>query len=111
MTPQTPNPPDLLSDEDLRWWADDADERYDDDDPPLMAAELLRAREVIRALIAGSYSDENPRAEGRDYLLLRALGPSLWGNAGGDYETLVRVRPDLARYLAALEALPQEDSR
>ncbi|GEM_PF-2576858 len=99
--------PVLLSNEDLRWWIGDG---YHPDaiDP---ADELLLAREVIRALIAGSYSDDAARAERRDYLLLRALGPSLWGNAGGDYGSLAVARPDLARYLAALEALPQEDSR
>jgi len=107
VTPQTPNPPVLLSDEDLRSWIDDG---YHPDaiDP---TDELLMAREVIRALVAGSYSDNNPRAEGRDYLLLRALGPSLWGYAsGGLVVPLGDARPDLARYLAALEALPQEDS-
>lgn len=77
---------------------------------PTTTSTAPSTREVIRALVAGSYSDDDPRAEGRDYLLLRALGPALWGDAGGDYETLVRVRPDLARYLAALEALPQEGS-
>jgi len=104
----TPNPePVLVSAKDLRS-LNLADNYIDGAIDP--ADELVLAREVIRALIVGSYSDNNPRAEGRDYLLLRALGPSLWGDAGGDYETLVRVRPDLARYLATLEALGPKDS-
>jgi len=100
--------PVLLSNEELRWWIDDG---YHPDaiDP---ADELLLARELLRALVVGSYGDDDPRAAGRDYLLLRALGPSLWGYAsGGLVVPLGDAKPNLTRYLAALEALPQEDSR
>jgi len=103
--------PVLLSAEDLRS-LNLADNYIDGAMDP--TDELLLAREVIRALVAGSYSDERDaaRAERRDYLVLRALGPSLWGYAsGGLVVPLGDAKPNLTRYLAALEALPQEDSR
>ena len=105
----TPNPePVLLSAEALHSWIDDG-YHADAIDP---ADELLLAREVIGALVAGSSNAERDaaRAERRDYLVLRALGPHMWGDAGGDYEPLGDIRPDLAAYLDGLEALGQEDS-
>jgi len=86
--------PVLLSNEDLRWWIDDG---YHPDaiDP---ADELLLAREVLTLLAKDIITDYG--------------GTPGWGFwHEGCYEPLGDIRPDLARYLAALEALPQEDSR
>jgi len=89
---QTSNEPDLVSDEDLRWWA--IDEELDDDSfnvPQLMAAELLAAREVLTLLVAGGLS----------------VGP-FGGGVLVWRRPLADVRPDLAQYL---DALPKEDSQ
>jgi len=99
MTPQTPNPPDLLSDEDVLWYSDDA--RYADsyDDTVRMASELVAARELLTLLAAGVLSV--PSVPG--------LARTIWCPQRG-WQMLAAIRPDLAAYLDALEALPKEDS-
>jgi len=98
---QTSNEPGLVSADGLRWWADDADERYDDDadEPPRMAAELLKAREVLTLLAAGVLSVPP----------VSSLARTIWCPQRG-WQPLAAIRPDLAAYLDALEALDQEDS-
>ncbi len=97
MTPQTPNPPVLLSDEALHSWAEDDDGYVDD--TTRMAAELLKAREVLTLLEAGVLSV--PSVPG--------LARTIWCPQRG-WQMLAAIRPDLAAYLDALEALPKEDS-
>jgi len=90
--------PDLLSAEVLYDWAAD---RYETSypDPPRIAMELLVAREVLTLLEAGVLSV--PSVPG--------VARTIWCPQRG-WQMLAAIRPDLAAYLDALEALPQEDS-
>ena len=89
--------PVLLSDDILRWWAED-DDGYVDDTVHL-AAELVAAREVLTLLAAGVLSV--PSVPG--------VARTIWCPQRG-WQMLAAIRPDLAAYLDALEALPKEDS-
>jgi len=81
--------PDLLSDEELRWYSDDA---YDD--TVRMAAELLKARELLTLMAVGVIADYG--------------GTPGWAIWHEDHlQPLADARPDLAAYL---DALPKERS-
>lgn len=89
--------PDLLPTDLLHFWADDVD--ADVDDTTRMAVELLVAREVLGLLEAGVLSV--PSVPG--------VARTIWCPQRG-WQMLAAIRPDLAAYLDALEALPKEDS-
>lgn len=90
MTPQTPNPPDLVHAALLRWLATDGlDPAPDTLEAGAMANELLLAREVLGLLTVGNlrrYFDNS--------------GWAFWHR--GRYEDLPDIRPDLAAYLNGL---------
>jgi len=89
--------PVLLSAEDLRS-LNLADNYIDGAMDP--TDELVLAREVLGLLVAGVL----------DVSSASGVGWAIWQPEKG-WQPLLDARPDLARYLAALEALPQEDSR